>query len=346
MQRLLRGRLLYLLLGLFLVLLYWWSARHGLLHPFEAALAAPPSEQLHAQLDLAALAQRMHHEPGLAFALSVLTLFIAGMALGGLALMLRGFWTGRAGSVWRFAARRLPHWSFGELIRITLLMVMVAALMPFIRITLLAAQPAWMLDAHLWLTVSMLALDLFLVLAVWTFAQGKRWRRPVWEVLGFAPRRVARAVEMGFRGYLIVFPWLFLLLFLIIQVAEALHLEPPIEPIHELIFAEQRLGVLGLTFVLACLVGPVAEEIFFRGVVYSALRQRIPRGVAMVISAALFALIHTSPIGFLPIALLGCLLAYLYERSGSLVGPMAIHVLHNTFLMLLAMVVRRLMVPG
>ncbi len=64
----------------------------------------------------------------------------------------------------------------------------------------------------------------------------------------------------------------------------------------------------------------------------------------MLLSGAAFALIHTSPIGFLPIMVLGCLLAYLYERTGSLASPLAIHVLHNTFLMVLSMAFRRLMV--
>src|SRR3989338_4106393 len=96
MQRLLRGRLLYLLLGLLLVLLYWWSVRSKLFQAFEPAPAAPLSGQLHEEFEMAALVERMRQEPALGFALSTLTLFIAGMALGGVALTLHGLWTGRA----------------------------------------------------------------------------------------------------------------------------------------------------------------------------------------------------------------------------------------------------------
>ena len=43
---------------------------------------------------------------------------------------------------------------------------------------------------------------------------------------------------------------------------------------------------------------------------------------------------------------LGCLLAYLYERTGTIVSPLAVHVLHNTFLMSLAMAFRSVLALG
>ena len=221
---------------------------------------------------------------------------------------------------------------------------MVACLMPFVRVALLYYQPNWQLDAHLWVAVSMVLLDTCLILTVLVFAAEKGRGRSPWRALGLSSRRATPAIGLGVRGYLSVFPWLFLLLFLIAEAARAFGWEPPIEPIHELVFEEQRPMVLLLTSVLACAVGPIAEEFFFRGVVYTALRQRLSRLVAILSSGAIFALIHANPVGFLPIMVLGCLLAYLYERTGSLASPLAIHIVHNTFLMALAMAFRRLMV--
>ena len=72
-------------------------------------------------------------------------------------------------------------------------------------------------------------------------------------------------------------------------------------------------------------VAPVAEELFFRGVVYNAwLRERGPR-VALLGSAALFAVIHTSLFALVPIFALGVALALVYRRTGSLVAAMAMH---------------------
>jgi membrane protease YdiL (CAAX protease family) len=63
----------------------------------------------------------------------------------------------------------------------------------------------------------------------------------------------------------------------------------------------------------------------------------------MLMSGAAFSCIHTNPVGFLPIMVLGCLLANLYERTGSLASPLAVHILHNSLLMSLALVLRQLL---
>lgn len=78
-------------------------------------------------------------------------------------------------------------------------------------------------------------------------------------------------------------------------------------------------------------VSPVAEEFFFRGVVQSFLRQYMPgRWRSILIVAAVFGGAHyTQPQVVLPLAALGVILGYLYERRGSLVAPIVLHVLFN-----------------
>jgi len=134
------------------------------------------------------------------------------------------------------------------------------------------------------------------------------------------------------------------LLWGIVSTSQRLGIEPPIEPIHELLFMDQPRLVLGLTVVLSCLIGPVAEEFFFRGVLFTAVRRHTSRTVAMLASGAAFAMAHTNVLGFLPIVLLGCLLADLYERTGSLVAPIAVHVVHNSLLVGLALTLKALLV--
>lgn len=84
--------------------------------------------------------------------------------------------------------------------------------------------------------------------------------------------------------------------------------------------------------VLVCAVAPIAEEIFFRGFLFRALRRHglIP---AAAISGVVFGLAHvaSSPIGFIvPLALLGVLLCLLYERTRSLYPSIALHCLNNS----------------
>lgn len=86
-------------------------------------------------------------------------------------------------------------------------------------------------------------------------------------------------------------------------------------------------------------VAPFAEEIFFRGLVFGGLAQRLPLGVAAAVSALLFALLHG--IGVVaPIFVLGLGLAYVYHRTGSVWASMVTHSLVNVISLTLLFLLR------
>ncbi len=62
-------------------------------------------------------------------------------------------------------------------------------------------------------------------------------------------------------------------------------------------------------------------------------------------SALLFAGAHLSLSGFLSLALVGVVLAWLYERTGSLVAPVAAHGVFNAFSIALIMLIYRIAMP-
>lgn len=76
-------------------------------------------------------------------------------------------------------------------------------------------------------------------------------------------------------------------------------------------------------------LAPLGEEIFFRGFVYNCVRQRLGRGWGLVLSSALFSLVHLGPLVLLPIFLVGVALALAYERTGSLWVPIFMHATFN-----------------
>ncbi|HEY7333028.1 MAG TPA: type II CAAX endopeptidase family protein [Candidatus Limnocylindria bacterium] len=87
-------------------------------------------------------------------------------------------------------------------------------------------------------------------------------------------------------------------------------------------------------------VAPIAEELFFRGVVLNAwLREYGPR-VAILGSGLLFAMIHASLFLFLPIAALGIALALLYRATGSLPATIALHAGFNGITVLIGLLAR------
>jgi membrane protease YdiL (CAAX protease family) len=92
--------------------------------------------------------------------------------------------------------------------------------------------------------------------------------------------------------------------------------------------------------VFVCVVAPMAEELFFRGFIFGALR-RIPitlagrdlgSWVAAIITGILFGLVHAgsaSPQYLVPLGLLGFMLCLVRWRTGSLYPCMALHSANN-----------------
>ncbi len=93
-----------------------------------------------------------------------------------------------------------------------------------------------------------------------------------------------------------------------------------------------------LILVAAGIGAPLAEELLFRGLVFGVLR-RSPLGFigAAIITAASWAVLHAnySVYGLAAITFIGLYLAWLRERTGTLVTPMVCHGLYNTSIILL-----------
>jgi membrane protease YdiL (CAAX protease family) len=93
-------------------------------------------------------------------------------------------------------------------------------------------------------------------------------------------------------------------------------------------------GMIAAGFMVIC-VAPVAEEFFFRGFFYRALRSRYSVLVAALIDGVLFGIIHwdfSSADALLivpPLAALGFMFCLVYERTGSLYPVIALHALNN-----------------
>lgn len=93
------------------------------------------------------------------------------------------------------------------------------------------------------------------------------------------------------------------------------------------------IDLLGAALTLG-IVGPICEELLFRGVVLGPLLARSRSRVAPVLfQATLFALIHMNPWQFAYALPMGALLGWLRLRSGSLWPPIALHCANNLLAM-------------
>jgi membrane protease YdiL (CAAX protease family) len=106
--------------------------------------------------------------------------------------------------------------------------------------------------------------------------------------------------------------------------------------------AEQAIALVDPWVVVVAFVimAPIAEEVFFRGVVFNAWLREGGRRWAFIGSSALFALIHLSLVLLVPLFLLGLALAWVYQRSGNLLAPIAMHATVNGISVALALLVR------
>ena len=116
------------------------------------------------------------------------------------------------------------------------------------------------------------------------------------------------------------------LIFAGINPLQLLRVHLPAAPLQRLVF-----------FIAGALIGPLAEEFFFRGLLYGFLR-RWGLVTALVVSNLLFVLMHPLA-GSIPVPQIvgGIVFTLAYERKGELMAPVVIHILGNTTLFSLSL---------
>ena len=160
--------------------------------------------------------------------------------------------------------------------------------------------------------------------------------------LGVTVKNFFKNVFYGVAGYIATGPVLVLVLLTIALVATRLKYHPPPQPILELFIKEKKTPVLVYMSIFVGILGPIAEEIFFRGFMYNAIKKKMGILCALTLSSFLFALLHAHLVGFLPIMVLGLLLAYLYEKTGSLVPCITVHIIHNSVMVFFVFLMKEL----
>jgi membrane protease YdiL (CAAX protease family) len=86
---------------------------------------------------------------------------------------------------------------------------------------------------------------------------------------------------------------------------------------------------VALFLLQAALVAPCLEELFFRGFLFTFLKNYTSTGLALVLSAGVFAFAHVNLGSVLQLWLLGIILGLAYEHTGSLLLPIGIHACWN-----------------
>ncbi len=181
-----------------------------------------------------------------------------------------------------------------------------------------------------------LVISTCLVVGATTFRAGLRG-------YGFAlPARIGRNAAAGWivGGWLATVCWTGLAALAAQWIIRLLWAEyqPPDHGVFTTLRSSETPTILrALALISAAIMAPIGEECLFRGVLQTSLRRVLPparsmrhRWFAIVATAVIFGIMHVETPQFVPsLVLFGVVVGYLYERTGSLVVVIAVHVLFN-----------------
>ncbi len=151
-----------------------------------------------------------------------------------------------------------------------------------------------------------------------------KYRRPFWRSLGWS---------LDYRG-----AWVYVTLGIVMAIGLAVLgglLRAPGESSVQNLMTDRASMIAVMIF--GALIGPVFEELVFRGFLQPLLAKSMPAAIAIVLTALPFAMLHGPTVGWawqsiLVIGLAGLILGTVRERSGSTAASALVHVVYNSTL--------------
>jgi membrane protease YdiL (CAAX protease family) len=149
------------------------------------------------------------------------------------------------------------------------------------------------------------------------------------EGMGLTLRPYGRLIVIGVVAFLAFQPLHLIYRTAMLAIFHGLRLPIEGHPVVEELVRPDGIA-LKLTLALTvALSAPFFEEVFFRGFLYQAVRRRTDVWVAIVATSVIFAYIHPGAFQAVLVFPLGIMLAYLMEKTGSVIPCLVVHFLVN-----------------
>ena len=234
---------------------------------------------------------------------------------------------GRKNLLERSHASPKVRWSVWDALKVLILFFFFAYMIAIIASLLMPLFPPGGATGRIVAIVNTTIMDLVGMAIVFYFVI-HRYRHKARD-LGLTMKNFLKNISYGFLGYLSLLPILFVTLMVTALILDLFKYQPAPQPVFEMFLEEEKMPMLAYLSIFVAIAGPVMEEIFFRGFLYTAIKKEAGVKLAIIISALIFSFLHAHLVGFIPILILGIFLAYLYEKTGSLVSSMTVHIIHN-----------------
>ena len=188
--------------------------------------------------------------------------------------------------------------------------------MVFLSVSMVAVTQRWEIKTNAIIIVYELIYLLPVIVVLWL--KKADWR--VLKLKRFSVENLMVGCGLLFAAYLVIVVHnLALMLF---------DIAPQSEYMAEIFGLDINLWVLGFSVVV---VAPISEEIFFRSFIYAGLVDKAGWKKAAIISALIFGAAHMQLVAFIPTFLMGLVLAYVYQRSKSVIPSIILHFAVNAF---------------
>ena len=175
------------------------------------------------------------------------------------------------------------------------------------------------LDGGAFVITGTIVQDLVLIGVAWIMAADLG--RPDARTFGLRP----------FRSSALGWTLLALVAYLVLTSIYTVLVDPPSEQLPSgLEDADTDLALAVATGLLLIGVAPLAEELFFRGYLYQSFRNSFGVLPGAVLSGLLFGAIHLELFKLVQLAVLGVILALLFEKTRSLWPPIILHAVNNS----------------
>jgi membrane protease YdiL (CAAX protease family) len=157
------------------------------------------------------------------------------------------------------------------------------------------------------------------------------WRYRIGPIVafGFSASRKWVAILLGICTAIVFLPVGMILQEVSLQLLHLLHINGPEQPAVMTLQKIQSPAARIYMAIFTVIIAPVAEEVFFRGILYPTLKQVGYPRLALWGTSLAFAAIHMTPGIFLPLTVLALFLVMLYEKTGNLLAPITAHAFFN-----------------